>query len=62
MRDNLRSLLSNVLVRGTWCSDYGGTMGGWGVLIISAVPVKYADLVRCVGCKSNTGTGVFRPN
>ena len=49
MRDNLRSLLSSVLDRGTWCSDYGGTMGGRDVLIISPLPVKYADLVRCVG-------------
>ena len=49
MRDNLRFLLSIVLGRGTWCSDYGGTMGGRDVLIISPLPVKYADLVRCVG-------------
>ena len=49
MRDNLRSLLSNVLDRGTWCSDYGGTMGGRDVLIIGAFPVKYAHLVWGVG-------------
>ena len=51
-----------VLDRGAWCSDYSGTMGGRDVLILSAFPMKYADLVRCVGCKGNTGTGVFRPN
>ena len=49
LRDDLRSLVSSVLDRGTWCSDYSGTMGGRDVLILSAFPMKYADLVRCVG-------------
>ena len=49
VRDNLRSLVSSVLDRGTWCSDYSGTMGGRDVLILSALSMKYADLVRCVG-------------
>ena len=57
-----RSFVRSVFLPGSWCSDYGGTMGGRDVRIISAFPMKYADLVRGVGCKSNTGTGVFRPN
>ena len=52
MRDNFGSLLSNVLDRGTWCADYGGTMSGRDVFIIGAFLVKHADLVRCVGVSS----------
>ena len=48
VRCAFRSFVRNVFLRGSWCSDYGGTMGGRDVPIISAFPVKYADLVRGV--------------
>ena len=49
VRCAFRSFVRNVFLRGSWCSDYGGTMGGRDVPIISAFPMKYADQVRGVG-------------
>ena len=48
VRCALRSFVRSVFLRGSWCSDYGGTMGGRDVPIISAFPMKYADQVRGV--------------
>ena len=39
-----------------------GVKGGRGVPARGTFPMEYAHLLRGVGCKSNTGTGVFRPD
>ena len=51
VRCAFRSFVRNVFLRGSWCSDYGGTMGGRDVPIISAFPTKYADQAASVGCR-----------
>ena len=39
-----------------------GVKGGRDVPARGTFPMEYAHLLRGVGCKSNTGAGVFRPN